>query len=181
MQGEMGATAPETRALSAFSVPIEVIIRACRSEDLPALEWFGLFTEHREIIRSTFESQERGEAVMLVADVNGFPVGQVWINLALKRAELTGALWAVRVFPWLRNQGIGAHLIAAAEQVLRERGFTGVELGVEKENPNARRFYERLGYHVTETARGAFTYTTPEGATMCMAIDEWILRKELMG
>src|SRR5438093_11002918 len=68
-----------------FTVSFPITVRICRREDLPALEWFGLFTEHREIIRETFESQERGEAVMLIADLNGFPIGQVWINLTLKR------------------------------------------------------------------------------------------------
>jgi ribosomal protein S18 acetylase RimI-like enzyme len=171
---------PEQR-LEQFTVPLEIVIRACREEDLPALEWFGQFTAHREIIRETFESQERGEAVMLVAETNAFPVGQAWINLTLKRAERTGALWAVRVFPLLQNRGIGARLIAAAERVLRERGFTGVELGVEKDNPGAKRFYERQGYRVIDTARGEYCYTTPDGAAAQMPIDEWILRKELEG
>jgi ribosomal protein S18 acetylase RimI-like enzyme len=157
---------------------LPVTIRTCRRDDLPALEWFGLFAEHREIIRATFESQERGEAVMLVADINGFPAGQVWINLTLKKAEATGALWAVRVFPFLRNMGIGARLLVAAEELLRSRGFAGVELGVEKDNPHARRFYERHGYHVTGTARGEYQYTSPDGAAMQIPIDEWILRKE---
>jgi ribosomal protein S18 acetylase RimI-like enzyme len=162
-----------------LTVPLPVTVRTCRREDLRDLEWFGLFTEHQEIMLSTFESQERGETVMLVADVNGFPVGQVWINLTLKQAQMTGALWAVRVFPFLRNLGIGTRLIAAAEQALRRRGYTGVELGVEKDNPDARRFYERLGYCVTGTAQGEYSYTTPDGMSMQMPIDEWILRKEL--
>jgi len=170
----------ETATLSAFTVPIEVRIRICRSEDLPGLEWFGLFSAHREIIRSTFESQQRGEAAMLVADLNGFPAGQVWINLTLKQAESTGALWAVRVFPCLRNRGIGAQLLASAEGLLHSQGFTGVELGVEKDNPAARRFYERHGYRVTGTAHGEYQYTTPDGEPMRMPIDEWILRKELL-
>lgn len=163
-----------------FTVTVPVTVRVCREDDLPGLEWYGLFTEHRQIIRETFESQERGDAVMLVADLNGFPAGQVWINLALKREERTGALWAVRVLPCLQNRGIGARLMAAAEQLLAERGYTGVELGVEKENPGARRFYERLGYRVSGVARGEYQYTTPGGARAAMSIDEWILRKELL-
>jgi ribosomal protein S18 acetylase RimI-like enzyme len=162
-----------------FTVSFSVTVRMCREDDLPALEWYGLFTEHREIIRETFENQQRGDAVMLVADLNGFPVGQVWINLALKREERTGALWAVRVLPCLQNQGIGARLMTAAEQLLAERGYTGVELGVEKENPGARRFYERLGYRLTGIAQGEYQYTTPDGTPATMPIDEWILRKEL--
>jgi ribosomal protein S18 acetylase RimI-like enzyme len=177
----MNASRLDTFAWTPFTVSLPIAIRLCRADDLPALEWFGLFTEHREIIRETFESQERGEAVMLVADLNGFPAGQVWINLTLKKAEATGALWAVRVLPCLQNLGIGAHLMAAAEQLLIERGCTGVELGVEKDNPGARRFYERLGYRLTGIAQGEYQYVTPDGTPMSMPIDEWILRKDLIG
>jgi len=162
-----------------FTVSLPFTVRICRADDLPALEWYGLFTEHRQIIRETFESQERGEAVMLVADLNGFPAGQVWINLALKREERTGALWAVRVLPCLQNRGIGARLMAAAEELLVERGYTGIELGVEKDNPGARRFYEQLGYRVTGIAQGEYQYATPDGMPATMPIDEWILRKDL--
>jgi ribosomal protein S18 acetylase RimI-like enzyme len=163
----------------AFTVSLRVVIRACREDDLPSLEWYGLFTEHREIIRSTFESQQRGEAVMLVAEAGGFPLGQVWINLALKGAEGTGALWAVRVLPGLRNLGIGSRLVAAAEDLLREWGYARVELGVERDNPGARRFYERHGYRVVDTVQGEYAYATPEGVPAQMRIDEWILLKEL--
>ena len=41
-------------------------------------EWFGLFTDHRKMILAAYDSQERGEALMLVAETQGFPVGQVW-------------------------------------------------------------------------------------------------------
>ena len=75
---------PDTWTPRWFSVPARLEIRLCREADLPQLEWFGMYSEHREIIRSTYESQERGETAMLVADLNGFPAGQVWINLTLK-------------------------------------------------------------------------------------------------
>lgn len=52
-----------------FIVPVQVTVRACREEDLPLLEWFGLFTAHREIIRSAFDAQERREGIIMVADV----------------------------------------------------------------------------------------------------------------
>ena len=170
---------PSTDSLETFTVSLEVTIRTCRASDLAGLEWFGMFSEHREIIRSTWEAQERGEALMLVAEVNGFPAGQVWINLVLKQAEGTGALLAVRVFPLLQNLGIGARLMQASEEALRSRGYTSVELGVERDNPGARRFYERLGYRVVGTAQGEEQYAISEGTPLTMTIDEWILRKEL--
>ncbi|MBW3623949.1 MAG: GNAT family N-acetyltransferase [Armatimonadetes bacterium] len=179
VRGERRNGMHESEIIDRFTLPLEVIIRVCRREDLPALEWYGLMTEYRGIIQETFEMQERGEAVMLVAEVNGFPAGQVWINLVLKKDEAMGALWAVRVFPFLQGRKVGSRLMEAAEQLLRNRGYRAVELGVEKDNPDARRFYERLGYRESGTAQGGFTYTTPDGEEITMPLDEWIMRKQL--
>jgi ribosomal protein S18 acetylase RimI-like enzyme len=170
---------PHNDYLDRFTIPLEVTIRPCTEEDLPGMEWYGMMAEYREIYRQTFEMQERGEVVMLVADVNGFPAGQVWVNLVLKKGESIGALWAVRVFPFLQKQGIGERLMRAAERLLSERGYVAAELGVEKDNPDARRFYERLGYRETGEVRGSYSYTTPEGREITVPLDEWIMLKEL--
>jgi ribosomal protein S18 acetylase RimI-like enzyme len=165
--------------LQQFTVSVPVTIRLCRKDDLPALEWFGMFTDHREMILAAYDSQERGEALMLVAETQGFPVGQVWIDLTLERVAATGVLWAVRVFPTLQNRGIGTRLMVAAEDVLRCRGCTTVELGVEKENLPAKRFYERQGYRVVADTQEEYNYTTPDGVLVCVPTDQWILRKAL--
>jgi len=165
--------------LQQFTVSVPVTIRVCRKDDLPALEWFGMFTDHREMILAAYASQERGEALMLVAETQGFPVGQVWIDLTLERVDATGVLWAVRVFPTLQNRGIGTRLMVAAEDVLRCRGCTAVELGVEKENLPAKRFYERQGYRVVADTQEEYSYTTPDGVLVCVPTEQWILRKAL--
>jgi ribosomal protein S18 acetylase RimI-like enzyme len=170
---------PYPGPLQHFVVPLQVSIRQCRRDDLPALEWFGMFTAHRNIILATYESQERGEAVMLVADVQGFPIGQVWIDLTRKHVDLTGILWAVRVLPPVQNLGLGTRLMAAAEHVLRDYACTRAELAVEKDNPNAKRFYERQGYHVVGSEQGAYSYTMPDGVQIRVPTDRWILRKPL--
>ena len=165
--------------LQQFTVSVPVTIRLCRKDDLPALEWFGMFTDHREMILAAYASQERGEALMLVAETQGFPVGQVWIDLTLERVDATGVLWAVRVFPTLQNRGIGTRLMVAAEDVLRCRGCTAVELGVEKDNLLAKRFYERQGYRVVADTQEEYSYTTPDGVLVCVPTEQWILRKAL--
>jgi ribosomal protein S18 acetylase RimI-like enzyme len=146
-----------------FTISLEIRIRPCRLEDLPGLEWWGNFTAHREIIQAAFDSQEHGEALLLLADTQGYPIGQVWIRFAPPHRDRTGLLWALRVFPCLQNQGIGGRLLQAAEQTLRNHGFDHAELEVERDNPHARRFYERHGYRIAEL-------TPDEG---------WILRKTL--
>jgi GNAT superfamily N-acetyltransferase len=177
-------TAPLTRdaraaAARRYVMPLRIDFRFCREEDLPSLEWFGLFSAHREIIRDAFEGQGRGEMLMLLALTNGFPVGQAWMDLARLRSENGALLWAVRVFPFLRGGALGSELIARAERLLAERGFAFVEIGAEKNNPGARRLYERLGYRLTHEAREAYAFTAPDGEAVRVDIDEWFLRKPL--
>jgi ribosomal protein S18 acetylase RimI-like enzyme len=168
-------------ALRRAAITADVVVRDCRADDLQLLEWLGMYTHHREIIQAAFARHLRGENLMLVADLNGFPVGQAWLDLTKRRLEQIGYIWAVRVFPILRNLGIGTVLMRAAEDVLSERAFELAEVGVEKDNPDARRLYERLGYvHVGEL-REDYGYTTPDGVRGWHVVDQWILRKRLDG
>ena len=162
-----------------FSVSLEVTIRRAGEADLRQLEWFGAFTHHRQIIRDAFEAQGRGEAVMLLADVRGFPVGQAWLELAPKPDSATPAVWAVRVIEPLQGLGIGERLMAAVEAAALALGQAELELAVEKHNPRARRFYERLGWRVRRERREAYGYVPPDGAPAAHALDEWVLGKRL--
>jgi ribosomal protein S18 acetylase RimI-like enzyme len=167
--------------LDSFDLPLRVTIRGCTEEDLPKLEWFGLHHHSREIIRAAHGRTRAGEVVMLVADVGGFPVGQVWVDFEKKRPDSVGILWALRVIPCLHNLGIGTRLVRAAEEVVRARGYRTAELGVEKTNPAARRLYERLGYAVVGEEQDSWEYLTPDGAHAVEHSDEWILHRPLTG
>jgi ribosomal protein S18 acetylase RimI-like enzyme len=164
-----------------FALRLEVAIRPCTRADLPGLEWYGLFAAHRDIFRDAFARQERGENLMLLAVLNGFPIGQTWIDLARRRAESAGLLWAVRVYPFLQGHGVGTRLLVAAEEALRERGFEWAEIGVEKSNPGARRLYERQGFRVVGELREEFHFTRPDGERISEPLDEWVLRKRVSG
>jgi GNAT superfamily N-acetyltransferase len=54
------------------------------------------------------------------------------------------------VAPARRNNGIGTDLLHAAEHVGRDRGCELMEINVDGEDADARRFYERHGYACTE-------------------------------
>jgi GNAT superfamily N-acetyltransferase len=168
--------------LARFTLQADVLIRTCREDDLLNLEWFGMFTSHREIIRSTWQRQQRGEQWMLLADLRGFPVGQVWIDLATKRTERTGWLWAVRVIRCLQRLGIGRQLIQTAEQVLLRRDYVAAELAVERFEETfsaADRFYQRLGYRPTGTYHQAYADRTPSGEPTQFHIEQVVYRKSL--
>jgi ribosomal protein S18 acetylase RimI-like enzyme len=162
-----------------FSIHLPVLIRTCRESDLADIEWFGLLTEYRQTITDAFQRFQKGEIIMLVAEANRFPIGQVWIDLTRQREQAIGILWALRVFIPFQNLGIGTCLIATAEQELRARGFRISELGVEKDNPRAQRLYERLGYRVVRENLEVWEYTPPHGAAVQVRSDEWILHKSL--
>lgn len=127
------------------AIEIRVRFRFCREDDLEALEWMGLHTRDRNIIHGAFAAQQRDEALMLLAEAGGYPVGQAWIDFARRGSEDRPHIWAVRVFPPLQGAGLGERLMAEAETLAAGRGAREVELAVDPENP-ARRFYRRLGY-----------------------------------
>jgi GNAT superfamily N-acetyltransferase len=54
------------------------------------------------------------------------------------------------VVPALRGQGIGSALLDRAEAVARQRGAEVLEINVDGQDVDARRFYERHGYTNTE-------------------------------
>ena len=154
-------------------------IRLCVEADLPALEWMGLYTPHRAVIGEAFAAQQRGDGLMLLGITAGFPVGQVWIDLARKRAEGIAVLWAVRTFYPLHGAGIGRHLMETAERLLRDRGITRAELVVERSNEGARTFYERLGWRMVGPAGETVRFVTPDGQAVEERMDGWLMEKEL--
>lgn len=57
------------------------------------------------------------------------------------------------VAPALRSRGLGSALLTAAEQAVRQRGGELLEINVDGEDVDARRFYERHGYANTEPGK----------------------------
>ncbi|AWU93668.1 GNAT family N-acetyltransferase [Azospirillum ramasamyi] len=161
------------------TIPLPVTIRPARPDDLPKLEWFGLHTPHREILAGAFRLQERGDGAMILAEVNGFPVGQICIDFLRKRPSGRATLWALRVFQPFRKLGLGVRLVRAAERLVLQRGVPFAELGVDRDNAGVLPFYERLGYEHCGRERGQFLYHTPEGRLVRVAIDQWLLHKRM--
>jgi len=162
-----------------FSITLDVTLRLCCEDDLAALEWFGAFAHHRQILREAFELQEAGQALMLLALAHGFPIGQAWLDLRLKSGAEAPGVWALRVLDPFRGQGLGQRLIAGLEALARARGLAALEVGVETDNPAARRFFERLGWRLVRRRKDSYGYVTPDGRAVTHALDEWVLAKPL--
>lgn len=162
-----------------FESIVRIRIRSATLEDLPALEWWGWHSEHRDIIHRVYEEMLRGESLILVAEAGGFPIGQAWIDFEKRAADRAGLLWAVRIIPGFRNLGIGTRLMRIAERIMLERGLPVSELAVEKDNPDAKRLYERVGYRVFTEERDQQLFHEGDGTSGVIETDQWILRKDL--
>ena len=155
-------------------IEVEITFRLAREDDLPALEWMGLFTRHREIIARTYRTQQRGDAAMLLGIGGDFPLGQAWIDFQSEHPRV----WALRVFPPLQGAGLGTRLMKEAENHAASRGAEAVEVGVEHHNPRARALYQRLGYRPVGEEVEQVRYEF-EGEQAEMTVEQVILRKEV--
>ena len=97
--------------------------------------------------------QDSGRGMLLVALLDGRPVGGVYLWLepaeeADVRRYLPGVplLGHLEVLPELRGRRIGTEIMRVAEERLRRLGHERVALGVDMDNHRAAALYERLGY-----------------------------------
>lgn len=175
---------PPTTALATFTLEYAVQLRLAVSEDLPKLEWYGQFVHYRALYARTYEDQVQGRRLMLLAVVNDFPVGQIFVHLS--DAEMApsyrqgrGYVYALRVMEPFRGRRIGTRLILHAEQLLREQGYRWVVIAVAKTNSGARALYERLGYVVFADDPGRWSYVDHQGKVQRVEEPSWMLQKRL--
>ena len=132
-------------------------IRYAAAGDLEALG--AVFASEGGFFADCLARQEVGEGVLLVAWLDGRPVGDVFLNLGPAdepevRRHLPGVptLVHLEVLGPFQRRGIGTALVRAGEDEARRLSHDRVALGVGLDNPGARRLYERLGY--TDWGRG---------------------------
>ncbi len=168
----------------AISLQIEVVFRFAERADLPKLEWHGEYTHFRRVFQKAFEDQQAGRRLMLLADLNGWPIGQVFIQLeshdnAFVTPGKRAYLYSLRVMNMFQRHGLGTTLLREAESLLIERDFESVSIAAAKDNPGARRLYERLGFEVITEDSGRWQYIDHEGRTRHVVEPCWILEKQL--
>ena len=86
---------------------------------------------------------------LYVVELDGRVVGTFQITVfptLTGRGATRMRIGAVQVAAELRSKGIGARMIAFAEEAGRARGARSVELSSNKRRTEAHRFYERIGY-----------------------------------
>lgn len=88
---------------------------------------------------------ERSTVALLIGEP---PVGLALLTLRpnVWYEGPVGLLDELYVAPQMRSRGLGGKLLTAAEAVVRQRGGELLEINVDGEDTDARRFYERHGY-----------------------------------
>jgi ribosomal protein S18 acetylase RimI-like enzyme len=158
-----------------------VRIRSATEADLPILEWDG---QYRRLYRRAIHEARKGRRLLLVAEVGGQIAGQIFVQFSsrhegLEAGVFSGYLYAFRVRPQFRNQGIGTRLIHEAEAALRQRGFRRAVITVAKHNHDARRLYERLGYGLFAEDPGVWSYVDHKGRVRRVVEPACVLEKWL--
>jgi GNAT superfamily N-acetyltransferase len=126
-------------------------IRPVSAGDLELL--VAVFGAGRCFFADCLARQEAGGGVLLVAWVDGGPVGDVFLSVGPAeepevRRHLPGVptLVHLEVLGPFQRRGIGTALVRAGEDTARRLGHDQVAIGVGLDNHGARLLYERLGY-----------------------------------
>lgn len=171
--------------MDVISFLLQVQIRLIREKDLAALEWDGEYTHFRRIYADTYERTMQGRSLMWVADLpTQGVIGQVFIQLICDRPELADGLrraylYAFRIRPEFRSQGLGSTMLAVVEDDLSQRGFSWVTLNVARDNPRARKLYERHGYLVVAAEPGIWSFPDENGLWHTREEPAWRMQKYL--
>jgi ribosomal protein S18 acetylase RimI-like enzyme len=163
---------------------LEATIRPATADDLPKLEWFGQYWRYRKIFEHTYQHQLRGRRLMLLADVNDFPVGQVFVQFDSREARLADGtrrayLYSLRVMEPFRQRGLGTRLILASEEAIAARGYDWSTIAVAKDNPRAQRLYQRLDYQTFSDDPGRWSFMDPAGERHHVVEPAWLMNKRL--
>jgi len=119
-----------------------VVIEATRAQgrlpaDFDERQWRDGFAEWTmEQVRA-----EIPDSTTSVVEVDGQSAGRLRITRTAEYIELSG----IQLLPDVQGQGIGSAIVEDLKAQAAAGGIP-LDLGVEKDNPEARRLYERLGF-----------------------------------
>ena len=141
--------------------PTTLHIREAQAEDLEAIVRLheedrlgghgdAWLRETQEAYRAAFAAiAASGDNVLYVAEAGGEVVGTFQLTFIpglTGRGALRARVGSVQVKAALRSRGIGARMMAFAEEAARSRGARVLELTSNRKRAEAHRFYQRLGF-----------------------------------
>jgi ribosomal protein S18 acetylase RimI-like enzyme len=136
------------------------------------------------LFRRTYQEQLQNRRLILVADCNSFPIGHIFIQLSSGEQRISDGrrrayMYSLRVMDMFQGYGIGTRLIHEAEILAAEHHFSWVTIAAAKDNPRARRLYEKLGYRVFGEDEGKWNYLDHENRMRYVHEPCWVLEKRI--
>jgi len=163
----------------------EITIRLATQADLPAMEWDGVYKHFRRLYREIYDSSQRGEALLWVAEMPGTGlIGQVFVQLTSARKELADGsyrayIYGFRIQQAFRGVGLGSYMLQRIEDDLFQRGFRIGVLNVGRDNTEAYLLYLRRGYQMVADEPGQWSYLDEEGVHHWVDEPAWRMEKVL--
>ena len=127
-----------------------------------------------------FEESRDGYREILVAELDGCPVGTVSTGGHGFQRPGSLRLFALDVGEAFRGRGVGTALVNAVEAAAADRALTEVNLEVAIENEDAVRLYERLGYNrLGEPVMDRWEQHSDDGGSRLVEEPSWVMIKSL--
>lgn len=98
------------------------------------------------------DGRRRAEHSVFVIEVDGEPVGHLWLVERRDAYEPTLVVYDIDVDEPYRGRGYGKAAMVFAEEEARRRGLTRIALRVGARNDVARNLYRSLGFEENEVA-----------------------------
>ena len=148
-----------------------------RADEVAELGWSGGPAHLRSVAAALQRAAQGLEDYLVVRAPGGEPVAKMRIDYASEAC--TGVFSQLATMGPLQGLGIATMLIGAGEQRVRARGLGFLALGVEDNNPRARRLYQRLGYQPAGRQQASWETEDDTGALQVYETTLTILRKRL--
>ena len=127
-----------------------------------------------------FQESRDGYREILVAELDGCPVGTVSMGGHGFQRPGSLRLFALDVGAAFRGRGVGTALVNAVEAAAADRALTEVNLEVAIENEDAIRLYERLGYQrLGEQVMDRWEQLLDDGGSRLVEEPSWVMIKSL--
>jgi ribosomal protein S18 acetylase RimI-like enzyme len=142
-------------------VQVPLTVRDFITADLPGCAWSGSQTHLRAVAAAVERARAGVVDYLVICPPTGLPVAKGGVDY--EASPGAGVIWQVAVHPALQSCGIGTILMRSLEERIAARGLNRAELSVEFDNPRAKAFYERLGYHVFGQRADSWDAEAPGG------------------
>lgn len=156
--------------------PVEFQVRRAEKADRVAVETICDRALGETVVDAFGETFDVMEGLNLMAEADGKLLGL--LSLAIRRGELSIVL--LSVYPEHQGTGVGAALLAAADELAVQRGIAFMRAAVTNDDIPLIYFYQRHGFAISDIAVGEiadrFGSATP-GFSAIPVRDEIRLRK----